>query len=175
MSPYHWHCAPALCARTALSPPFCRRQNGPAQGQNGPRPRAHLLCLAGAGDAAVLRHAPQPLSLHDVCCCLSIPPSLRSQFILMSNPLPPTMGKACLFLPVLGRHGAFPPGLPYPAETEIKASPLLTCLLAGSPWLHKVGTAAARAKRPILTWQPRGERPRPTLRGARCRLCRQGD
>lgn len=34
------------------------------------------------------------------------------------SPLPLTAGKACLFLPVLGRHGALPPGLPYPPRRD---------------------------------------------------------
>lgn len=37
------------------------------------------------------------------------------------------------------------------SETGINASPLLTCLLAGHLWFHKVGLVPAQARRHILT------------------------
>lgn len=46
-----------------------------------------------------------------------------------------------------------------PAETGIKASPLLTCLLAGGQWLHKGDSVPAQARKHISRWLCREARP----------------
>lgn len=47
----------------------------------------------------------------------------------------------------------------HPAETGIKGTLLLTCLLAGGPWLHKGDSVLAQARRHISRWLCREARP----------------
>lgn len=85
MSPCHWQPAPALCARMALSPPFCRRQKGSAQGQGGeahalhPGPELTSCALVGLMTPQFLKHAPQHPSFDDVCHYLTYP-TIRKSF-----------------------------------------------------------------------------------------------